>query len=107
MSQGILLSLLLTLAVVAVYLAALATWAILRDPTIDSAGRVARIIAAWILPIGAPVMTLRSIGEFCPDALPPQRWWRPFRFLLVADGWKANPLPDDYPEGGGGQRDGD
>ena len=99
---------LLVLAVIAVCLAMLATWALLRDPTINTAGRIARIVMAWLLPIGGPLSLLRSISELSAESLPPRGLLRPFAWLLFVTPRVPNALAaeDDYPSGST-QRDND
>lgn len=98
--------LLLVLVVIAVYLAMLATWALLRDPTISTAGRVARILMAWLLPIGGPVSILRSIAELSPESMPPRALTAPFSWLWFVSPRAPNALADedDHP-GGPGSRE--
>ena len=91
--------LLLALAAIAVYLALLATWALWRDPTLDGVGRIARIVMAWVFPIGGPVVLLRTVSEVAPESMPPRALVGPFAWLLYVAPSKPNPIPDDrYPE---------
>lgn len=87
--------LLLVLVVIAVYLAMLATWALLRDPTINTAGRVARILVAWVLPLGGPASALRSVAELSPESMPPRVLLAPFSWLLFVPPRKPNMLAAD------------
>jgi hypothetical protein len=87
--------LLLALAAFAAYLALLATWALCRDPTLDGVGRIARIVLAWVLPIGAPVMLLRTVSEVAPESMPPRALVGPFAWLLYVAPAKPNPIADD------------
>lgn len=87
--------LLLALTAIAVYLALLATWALCLDPTIDGFGRIARILLAWALPIGGPVLLLRTVSEVAPESMPPRALLGPFAWLLYVAPVKPNPIADD------------
>jgi hypothetical protein len=100
--MAFLVGLLLVLTIIAVYLAMLATWALLRDTTIDTTGKIARIVLAWLLPIGGPVILLRSVSELSPESMPPRALIAPFSWLLFVAPRKPNALaaedeaPDAY-----------
>ncbi len=82
----ILLALAIGGAVIATYLALLATWSIAHDDTLSRPGKVGRVVLAWLLPIIGPVIQLMSAAELAPESLPtsmvtwPVRWlWTPSR----------------------------
>jgi hypothetical protein len=104
------LSALILLGVLAFYLSALATWAVVRDPTIDRAGRIARIVVAWLFPIAPAVAILRSAAELAPDSLPPGGFLWPVVWLLRISPRAPNNLADETDDslsGGSGRNDGD
>lgn len=90
-----LIAALIAVAVLAVYLAALATWTLRRDLTLNTYGRVARTILAWIIPVGMAVAVLRSSAELSPDSLPPERFLKPVRWLIQVPARRPNNLADE------------
>jgi hypothetical protein len=94
-------------AALATYLAILATWTAVHDPTINSVGRVVRIVGAWLLPVGVAVSILRSAAELAPESLPSKHLLSPVRWLLRASE-RPNDLADDHDNyAGSGRQDGD
>jgi hypothetical protein len=69
-------------AVLAFYLAMLATWSLAHDPTLTRTGRITRVMLAWLVPIAAPVAILRAAAELVPQALPRSALLWPVRWLL-------------------------
>ncbi len=99
---------LVVVAALAVYLAILATWTLVHDPTITAVGRVARVMGAWLLPVGVAVSILRSASEFAPESLPSRQLLLPVRWLLRTSTQRPNPLADDHDNFvGSGRHDGD
>jgi hypothetical protein len=101
---------LLVVAFLAVYLGLLATWTVAHDQAIPVAGRVARILAAWLLPIGAAVAILRASAELAPECLPSRRFLWPVRWLMHVAPSRPNTLADEAGVGvygSPGRHDGD
>jgi hypothetical protein len=71
------------LGALAVYLAALATWSVARDETLERPGKAIRLLLAWVAPIVAPIFFLRAAAEFSPQTLPALRLLWPVRWLLT------------------------
>lgn len=96
------------IALFATYLAVMTTFALVRDDTLSSVGRLARIVLAWLVPFVAPLFMLRSIAEVSPKALPPASLLRPARWLLKVRARKGNDLAahDDSPDSWPGGHDG-
>jgi hypothetical protein len=82
-------------AVLAVYLAILATWTVAHDLTLPVAGRALRIVAAWLIPIGGAVSILRASAELAPESLPPLALLQPLRWLLHVSPSRPNSLADE------------
>jgi hypothetical protein len=93
---------LFAVAAAAVYLAGLATWTTLRDPTIQPLNRVVRILGAWIVPGAVALAILRSASELAPESLPSSGWMRPVAWLLKVRPRRTNDLADERDDVGGG-----
>jgi hypothetical protein len=91
----LLVSALIAVAALACYLAILATWAIVHDPTISLIGRIVRILGAWLLPVAAAVSILRSAAELAPESLPSRRLLLPVGWLLRISPRRPNNLADE------------
>ncbi len=104
-----LVSALVLAAAMAAYLAILATWTVVHDSTIPIAGRIIKVVGAWLLPIGMAVMILRSAEELAPETLPAKHHLlMPVRWLLRTSPQRPNNLADDNNEFvGSGRHDGD
>ena len=93
---------LVVVATLALYLAILATWAVAHDPTLPKAGRISRILASWLLPIGAAVSILRSVAELAPASMPAKRFLAPVQWLLHVPPRRPNTLADESDSAGYG-----
>ena len=97
------------IALFSAYLSIVATFALARDDTLSSAGRVARIVLAWFLPLVAPLIMLRSIAEVSAGSLPPLAPIKPTVWLLNVRARRVNDLaadddsPGSWPGGEHGQ----
>jgi len=89
------------LAVIAFYLALLATWSLAHDETVSGAIRVARVVLVWFLPLIGPMFTLRSAAEVAPESLPATMFTWPVRWLWAA----SRPVKGDSGPGDGGSLD--
>ena len=101
---------LMVIALLAAYLALLATWTVVRDQALPVAGRVIRILAAWVLPIGAAIAILRTSAELAPECLPPRRFLWPVHWLMHVAPRRPNTLADEADVGAygsPGRHDGD
>ncbi len=70
------------LAVVWIYAAILSTWTLTRDETLTLAGKLVRMLLAWLLPLAGSVYVLRSAADVSPSSLPPRPFLIPLRPLM-------------------------
>jgi hypothetical protein len=92
----------------AAYLAVLATWTVVHDSATPVAGRIIKVLGAWLLPIGVAAMILRSAEELAPETLPAKHFLVPVRWLMHTSPQRPNNLADDNNEFvGSGRHDGD
>ena|ERR1700722_11661280 len=73
----------LAIALIAFYLALVATICIVRDRTLPRLTAISRLLVSWLVPLLGAILAIRVATEESPQNLP-RRWWLwPLRPLLV------------------------
>jgi hypothetical protein len=81
--QTLALVVMVAIALVAFYLAVVATICVVRDRTLSRVAAVSRLLVSWWVPLLGAILTIRVATEESTQDLP-RRWWLwPLRLLLI------------------------